>query len=398
MIRFYVIGMNDCPDPNLDEEVRAIIQKGSYFSGGKRHYERVKELLPENAQWIDITVPLDNVFKAYSDYSEIVVFASGDPLFYGFANTLQREFPDAEMHVYPTFNSLQILAHKFIIPYQDMRIVSLTGRPWKALDIALIERASLIGILTDRTHTPEAIAKRLLEYGYQDYNFYIGEQLGHPIEERLTICSVEEAIDKSFTFPNCLILKATKDLPIRPFGIPDDKFDHLNGRHKMITKMSVRLLDLQCMDLRSRSHLWDVGFCTGSVSIEAKLQFPHLEIDAFEIREDGAGLIYSNSRRFGTPGINVHIGDFCVADLSAVPAPDIVFIGGHGGQLAEMVKRIASCLQPQGAIVFNSVSEDSRMLFYQAITQAGMLIDYEMQLSVNAYNPITICRAIFKLN
>ena len=72
------------------------------------------------------------------------------------------------------------------------------------------------------------------------------------------------------------------------FGIPEEQFELLDGRANMITKMPVRLLSLSLLDLRNRSVMWDVGFCTGSVSIEAKLQFPHLDIVAFEKREGGA--------------------------------------------------------------------------------------------------------------
>ena len=85
-------------------------------------------------------------------------------MFFGFANTLKREFPEAEIIVYPTFNSLQLLAHRLVIPYHDMRIVSLTGRPWQEFDKALIERAGKIGVLTDKEHTPAAIAQRMLDY------------------------------------------------------------------------------------------------------------------------------------------------------------------------------------------------------------------------------------------
>ena len=91
-------------------------------------------------QWIDITTPLDAVFEQYqSIVSDIIVFASGDPLFFGFANTIRRKRPEAEIVLYPTFNSLQLLAHRLVMPYHDMRIVSLTGRPWPEFDKALID-------------------------------------------------------------------------------------------------------------------------------------------------------------------------------------------------------------------------------------------------------------------
>ena len=141
--KFIVIGIADCPQPWFPPEVMEVIRGGRVFSGGKRHHEIVAPLLPEGAEWIDITVPLDAVFEQYlslftSHFSlstihyslPIIVFASGDPLFFGFANTIKRKMPEAEIVLYPTFNSLQTLAHRLVMPYHDMRIVSLTGRPW----------------------------------------------------------------------------------------------------------------------------------------------------------------------------------------------------------------------------------------------------------------------------
>ena len=69
-------------------------------------------------------------------------------------------------------------------------------------------------------------------------------------------------------------------------GHGDEEFTLLDHRERMITKMPIRLLSLQALDLPLRHTLWDIGFCTGSVSIEAKLQFPHLHIEAFEIRQE----------------------------------------------------------------------------------------------------------------
>ena len=240
--------------------------------------------------------------------------------------------PEADITVYPTFNSLQMLAHRLTMPYHDMRIVSLTGRPWPEFDRALIERAPKIGILTDREHTPAAIAQRMLDYGYTYYNIYVGEHLGHPEKERISSLTLEEATHRTFDQPNCVILAPlsspkgdtivlstkTEEAPSgavgganpRPFGLPDSAFTLLDGREKMITKMPIRLLTLQALDLPKKHVLWDIGFCTGSVSIEARLQFPHLQIDAFEIRPECEAIIQENARRFSAPGINIHIGDF----------------------------------------------------------------------------------------
>ena len=54
----------------------------------------------------------------------------------------------------------------------------------------------------------------------------------------------------------------------------------------MITKAPIRLLTLQALELNRRRVFWDIGFCTGSVSIEARLQFPHLAVISSEIRPE----------------------------------------------------------------------------------------------------------------
>lgn len=285
-----------------------------------------------------------------------------------------------------------MLAHRMVLPYQDMRTVSLTGRPWHEFDAALIAGGQLLGVLTDREKTPSAIAARMLEYGYDNYRMTVGEALGNREEERIRTFSLQEAAKETFRFPNCLLLERTA-LRMRPFGIPESEFHLLDGRAKMITKMPVRLLTLSMLDLRKRTSFWDIGFCTGSVSIEAKLQFPHLQITAFEQRPEGEELIRENSRKFGTPGITALIGDFTDADLSSLPVPDAVFIGGHGGKLVEILQKVDQVLSPGGVIVFNSVSEKSRVLFRQGVAQINRQVTESIRIAVDSFNPIEIMKA-----
>lgn len=203
--RFHVIGMTDDQSGTFSAEILQLMGRGKVFSGGKRHHEIVASLLPEDAVWIDITVPLDKVFSQYEAYAEIIVFASGDPLFFGFANTLKKRLPNAWMRVYPVFNSLQTLAHRLVLPYHDMRTVSLTGRPWQNLDEALIRGDKLIGALTDREKTPSRIAARMLEYGYDNYRMTVGVHLGNKQAEEVHTLPLDEVIGREFGFPNCLI-------------------------------------------------------------------------------------------------------------------------------------------------------------------------------------------------
>ncbi len=404
-MRFTVIGISDDPRPFFPPEVMGVIRSGTIFAGGKRHHDLVGDMLPAEATWIDITVPLKGVFELFAKANtDIIVFASGDPLFYGFANTIIKEMPDADIKLFPSFNSLQTLAHRLVMPYHDMRIVSLTGRPWHDFDRALIERAAKIGVLTDKVHTPAAIAQRMMEYGYDGYSMSVGEHLGNPTFEKVTVVALEDAAKTVFGQPNCLILSAVNPLPPKPFGIPDKQFDLLDGREKMITKMPIRLLTLQALDLSAKQVLWDIGFCTGSVSVEARLLFPHLHVVAFEIRPQCEALIRHNSHRFGAPGIDVHIGDFLLTNTDGLPRPDAVFIGGHGGRLKEMIAKVWKVLQPGGCIVTNSVSSpvvqhmtdrpSSKVLFNEACRQIGVEEESPVHILLNDNNPIDILKCV----
>lgn len=389
---FHIIGISDSDEIYFSPKVMDVISRGKVFSGGLRHHQLVERFLPEGALWIDIIVPLDKVFEKYAEYSEIVVFASGDPLFFGFANTVQRLLPDSSIRVYPTFNSLQMLAHRLLLPYHDMRMVSLTGRPWKAFDAALIRGEKMLGVLTDKVRTPAAIAARMNEYGYDNYRIYVGEALGNSTSERVREFTIEEASKAEFTSPNCMILVRT-ELRRRPLGIDESEFHLLNGRVNMITKRPVRLQTLSMLDLQNRTVLWDIGSCTGSVSIEAKSAYPDIEVVAFERRPEGEELLRQNSIRWGVPGIRFVGGDFMEQDLSDLPRPDAVFIGGHGGRLQELLQRIDEVLLPDGIIVFNSVSDDSLQQFYEGVSNIGRRVTERIRLVVDTHNPIEILKA-----
>ena len=403
--KFIIIGLSDSGTPFFPPEVKEIIQKGKVFSGGKRHHEIMKPYLPVDHQWIDITVPLSDVFEQYHSQcsilnapSSIIVFASGDPLFFGFANTLLREMPDAEIKVFPSFNSLQMLAHRLLLPYHDMRIVSLTGRPWQEFDRALIERTPKLGVLTDtKEHTPQRIAQRMLQYGFSTYTAYVGEHLGSDTQERVRKMTLKEVTESNFTSPNCLILHSEALERREPalqcrFGIPDEEFHILEGRPRMITKAPIRLLSLHALELPNKHTFWDVGFCTGSVSIEARLHFPHLQVISFEVRTEGEELMRRNAEKFGAPGIQALIGDFLTQDLSALPRPDAVFIGGHNGHLYEMLARLKEVLLPGGCIVFNSVSAESQQAFKESAVQLGFSLEPSLHIALNDYNPIEIMK------
>ncbi|RRD00280.1 precorrin-6y C5,15-methyltransferase (decarboxylating) subunit CbiE [Prevotella sp. OH937_COT-195] len=400
---YIIIGIDDSREPSLTNEARKAIASGRVFSGGKRHHDIVAGMLPKDSRWIDITVPLDNVFAEYADTDDtIVIFASGDPLFFGFAATILKRIPTARIKTMPALNSLQTLAHRLLMPYHDMQTVTLTGRPWHELDAALIRRASKIGILTDRNHTPATIAQRMLEYGYDNYDMHIGQLLGNDNGERVVTMTLDDAAGYEAAMPNCVIVTAREKRKIT-IPVPDEAFLTLPGRPLMITKAAIRHITLASLELQQRQSMWDIGFCTGSVSIEARQQFPHLHVTAFETRSECEEIIKANAHRLGTPGIEVAMGDFLAADTSACRPPDAVFIGGHGGHLREIVSKAAQAMTGGGVMTYNCVAvettsdpripTDSMEIFHRSAVEAGMTVEQPLRVAINSYHPINILKA-----
>jgi precorrin-6Y C5,15-methyltransferase (decarboxylating) len=387
-MKISIIGISDLT-PDFTKKELALIQSGKYFAGGSRHRELVGDYLPVQHHWHDIVVPLSTLYDAINhSNSDWIVFASGDPLFYGIGITLQREIPNAELDILPDFNSLQLLAHRFKLPYGEFQTITLTGRPFERFDQALIRGQERMGILTDRKNTPKSIAERMLRYGYSNYKMYYGERLGGE-RELVKELSLKEALCLGFNHPNCFYLEKTDD-SIPKKGIKESDFEPLEGRPKMITKMPIRLATLALMELQNKKVFWDVGACTGSVSIETRLNHPHLKVKSFEIREESRGIIQRNTETFQTPGIDIFIGDYLQTDKTDIEKPDAVFVGGYGGKMDAVLDDIHLHLLEGGIIAFNSVSEKSKLGFKQWCETNSYHIRHEMLVSVDEFNPITI--------
>ena len=391
-MQFYVIGIGN-KKAVLPPELQALVDQHRLFSGGRRHYELVQELLPVGHRWIFIQSPMEEVFEAYESAEEpVLIFASGDPLFYGFANTLRNKYPEAAIHSFPWFTSIQLLANRAGINCSELKTVSVHGRGWEALDEIVIRQEPLIGVLTDQKKSPSAIAQRLREYGYTNYSMVVGEDLEGE-QEHIETLSLQAASGKGFHPLNCLILKKEMHRAL-PFGIPDHELKGLEGRPNMITKMPVRLCSLHALELADKNILWDIGFCTGSLCIEAKLRFPHLSIHAFEKREECEEIMEVNQRQFGVPGIHTYIGDFFETDLKSLPTPDAVFVGGHGGRLGDLLEIIDNKIAIGGIVVMNAVQESSQQEFIGKARELGWKQDELLSLKVNSHNRISILKAV----
>ena len=370
-----------------------ILKQHRVFSGGDRHYTIVKAFLPGNHCWIPVKGNMEEVIQAYEQVGEtVVIFASGDPYFFGFGNTLKRLRPEAKVRSFPYFNCIQLLSHQVQFNYSEISIVSVHGRSWDKLDEALVAGSHSIGVLTDQQKSPAAVAKRLLEYGFTHYRMILGEELESP-DQQINTLSLHEAAVYESKVVNCLILEKTGTLGNIGFGIKDDRFASLPGRPGMITKRPVRLTTISTLELGDANVFWDVGSCTGSIAIEAKRLFPALKTIAFEKRTECESIIRQNMRKFQCPGVQLEIGDVFEMDLEALPKPDTLFIGGHGNRLAEMIRLMDQYLRPGGRMLMNTVKEDSANIFFEVCRQLGYQAEPPVAITVDTHNQIKVLSA-----
>lgn len=391
---YIVIGVANNSGACCTAEAKAVLPQYTVFSGGERHYALVKHLLPATAPWITIRGDMPALFAQYQQVQgPLVIFASGDPLFYGMVQTIRKYDPGANVSVYPHFNSIQRLCAKTGISYEYIKNTSVHGRGWQELDAALIKGEPLIAVLTDAVRHPQAIAQRMGQYGFANYEMIVGEDLDGPAE-RIFNGSLTEAAERNFHLLNCVLLRQNNVATSPGFGIADTLFEGLPGRPNMITKKAIRLSSLSQLQLQVSTTFWDIGFCTGAVAIEARRLFSHLQVLAFEKRAECEGIMNRNMQQLSAPGITVLMGDFFEQPLQELPAPDAVFIGGHGNQLPLLMQTLDTYMRVGGRVVMNAVLESSSIQFAAIAEKLSWQLLPSEVLQVNDHNPITLLTAI----
>jgi precorrin-6Y C5,15-methyltransferase (decarboxylating) len=286
---------------------------------------------------------------------DVVVLASGDPLFFGIGRTLLHFFGHDRIAIYPALSSMQLAFSRFKIPWDDAKFLSLHGRT--ACNLATLLIHDKVFLFTDLTSSPDRIAKSLLtECGSginTEYVVHVAENIGLD-NEKLHTGTLAEIAEQTFDPLNVMILIKTSPSPMIPsFGLTEEEITHSRG---LISKSEVRAASLHALRLPRQGVFWDVGAGSGSVGLEAARLFPELQVMAVEREEEQIKNIQKNRERFQAWNLK-HFHGSAMAILKDLPSPDRVFIGGSGGQLRDIIDQAAERLRPGGRIVVNAVLE-----------------------------------------
>ncbi|NTU42435.1 MAG: precorrin-6y C5,15-methyltransferase (decarboxylating) subunit CbiE [Nitrospirales bacterium] len=412
MSTIFVIGIGYRP---LDKKAREIMLSAEVILASHRlfevfqtyeEYEAVKERVKVILR-VDETMEFIRGQKSEdrgqntedrAQTKNIVLLASGDPLFSGIGRKAVQEFGKEIVEIIPDLSSIQLAFARIKEPWEDAFLMSLHGGPdpekrrrlpYERRDIPLLlERHPKIAIFTDRENNPRTIAEALqqaaVSHQPSGLRVFVCEKLGYP-DERVTEGSPEEIAQMSFAEPNVVIVKKTEDRcqsTEHRLGLTEGEIEHSRG---LITKDEVRAVAMHKLRLPSKGVLWDIGAGSGALSIEAALLAPGLKVCAIEQDAEQIGNIRRNKVRFDAPNVEIIEGE-APESLKGLPAPDRVFIGGSGGQLPAIIELIHEVM-PSGIIVVNATIMETLHAAIDALQSHGFEVDAS-QVSVSRMKPL----------
>ncbi len=355
MIPVTVIGMGLSPGDLTAEHLRRIAE-AEVLVGGKRHMAFFPETGAERRE-IGADIPGVIAFiQARMDRKQVVVLASGDPLFFGIGATLVKALGPDRVRILPNITALSAAFARVGIPWSEARLISLHGRHDDDALLAALAENHTIGLLTDPVHSPAWLAGFMVARGFTHFEMCVAEALGAE-DEAAAWVPLAEAAARRFRSPNVVILRRTSPErteprpPLHP-GMPEAAFAHERG---LITKPEVRAVTLAKLRLfRPDLVLWDLGAGSGSVSVEAGLFIRTGRIVAVERDPRRVAHIRANRERYGIERMEI-VQRSLPEGLEDLPAPDRVFIGGGGKELPRIIAAAGARLRAGGVMVVNTV-------------------------------------------
>jgi precorrin-6Y C5,15-methyltransferase (decarboxylating) len=372
--RIHIIGVGSDGLAGLTARARELLQSADVVFGA----EGVLDLLPDlKAERRTLGSDLQEVIATLSSLlgrKRVAIVAGGDPLFYGVARYLCDRMGKDRFEVLPHVSSMQLAFARVKETWEEAYLTNLQTHPLETV-IDRIRTADTVGLFTSEAEGPPEVARQLLARGLDYFRAYVCENLGAP-DERVTQGELADVQDMEFAPLNVLILKRKPGRPdqqaapgrFRRFGNPDDVFAQSRPKSGLITQAEVRAIALAQLAIQPGSVVWDVGAGSGSVAIEAaRLSEPGL---VYAVEQDAADfhLILANAETFGVRNLKAVHGT-APAVFAGLPAPDAVFVGGTGHEVARLLEAAWQALRPGGQLVVNVATLESLSSTHEVLTR-----------------------------
>lgn len=402
--RCRILGVLDDGIASLGRTALAHLQQAQLVIGGTRTLQLFAEHMDPAAQQRDLTGALSQVPEwirvAQTANQRVVLLATGDPLCHGIAAYLASRLCIEAIEVLPNVSTLQLACARLGLPWQDMKFSSVHSKdagewvggsePSHGLYALLrdIRQNDRLAILTSPDNTPDRIARMLVTEGLaDDFEMAVAERLCQPGERIVSGIAIHAAAHIPFADPNVLLLWRTQlRAPQVLFGLTDGSFEQRYPEKGLITKNEVRAVSLARMQLRLDSVVWDIGAGSGSVGLEAARLCRQGHVYAIEKNVDDSAIVARNRKAMGISNHTLAHGK-APEGLQHWADPDAVFIGGSGGELAELIALTLQRLKPAGWLVMNFVTLENLGTAVETLKSLGANWDV-LQLQAARSKPI----------
>lgn len=373
-----------------------VIKSADYIIGAKR----MLEILPE----LKITTPTKPLIITEeivaeiekSDVKNIVILMSGDTGFHSgttkLIDLLSLKNTKYNIEIYAGISSLQYMASKIKLPWQDVFLASAHGVDCNFIGTVLKYKQSFF--LVGGKITALDIINGLYQAGFQNLTIYIGENLGYP-DEKITKLELNSTIKMNVS-SLAVVWVVREELFIDNYTGTLDDDDFIRGKVP-ITKSTIRNNIISQLGRGLVNEvIYDVGAGTGSIAIELALSNPMCKILAFENNPVAIDLIKQNIFKFNAYNITLIEGN-APETFENNQAPDKVFIGGSKGSMKSIfdliLKMNINCFFVVSAIavetfaevvdIFNSKSFSTFNILQLFVASNKKVANYNMLIGQN---------------
>lgn len=356
-----VVGIGEDGCVGLNSRAAGAVARAQVLVGGRRHLDFFPQFSGRKLVLAPGTMGdvVDEVCELCNE-NNVVVLASGDPLFFGIGALLSRRLNVSHLDFIPQPSSVQLALASIGVASHDALMLSVHGRSLAGVAVQL-RHVRKAAILTDGDlGHPARLAKHLLDYGMTGFRVHLCESLGGT-QQRVREMDMQGLADLVDVHPLAVVVllrdDAASSSPLLPY-LEEDAYARRMPKNGLITKREVRSLVLANLQLGPRSVMWDVGTASGSVAIEGGLLASLGRVFAVDVDEECVGYARANARRFGADNVEVELGK-APAACELWPEPDAVFVGGSRGDLSRIMQLAWRRLRPGGRLVATAITLDN---------------------------------------
>jgi len=135
--------------------------------------------------------------------------------------------------------------------------------------------------------------------------------------------------------------------------IKDNEF--IRGNCPM-TKEEVRILSVVKLELKENYRVIDIGAGTGSVSIQMALMCSSGEVIAIEKDTEALEVLKQNKEKFKASNLEIINAEALEIQPNIIGEFDAIFVGGSGGNIADIIGKYVKKLRKNKNIVLNFIT------------------------------------------